>query len=201
MTPPALDPNGSPAYDGPARSFGERFVGALKLDAHVYEEVEHDGSALGQAAAVVALAALAQGLGTAGAGGGLGGAIGAIVGGFLGWVVATAVIWLIGVKLMDHSSDYLELLRTTGFASAPGVLMALGILPLGPLRAVLGLAVFVLSVIAYVIAVRQALDIGTGRAVVVCLLANLAGALLVFFLLSLFGAPMPIAPGGAAVMP
>ena len=44
----------------PSRSFGERLLGALRVDATIYEEVEHTPEALGQAAAVVALAAAAD---------------------------------------------------------------------------------------------------------------------------------------------
>ena len=47
----------------PQRSFGERLVGAIKLDATVYEEVEHTPDAMGQAAGVVALAVVARSLG------------------------------------------------------------------------------------------------------------------------------------------
>ena len=39
----------------PQRSFGERLLGAIKLDATVYEEVEHTPDAVGQAAGVVVL--------------------------------------------------------------------------------------------------------------------------------------------------
>ncbi len=38
-----------------ARSFTERMIGAATLDIATFEEVEHDESATGQAAAVVAL--------------------------------------------------------------------------------------------------------------------------------------------------
>ncbi len=159
------------------RSFGERLLGALKLDASVYEEVEHDTGALPQAAGVVALGALAQGLAALGAIG-VGGLIGAIIGAGVGWLISTAIVWAIGVKAMGHTSDYPELLRTLGFASAPQMLMVFGILPIGPLRAVLALAVLVLLLVAFVIAVRQALDVETGRAVLVCVLAVAASVVL-----------------------
>jgi len=49
---------------GPAtatpRSFTDRLVGALKLDPAVYDEIEHDPTAMGQSVAVVALGALAR---------------------------------------------------------------------------------------------------------------------------------------------
>lgn len=176
------------------RGFGERLLGALRLDASVYEEVEHDPGALGQAAAVVALAAVAQGIGASADGGSAGLAAG-VLGGVLGWFVATAVIWLVGVQLLGHTSDYPELLRTTGFASAPAVLAVLLALPMGPLRGLLGAGIWVLSVVAYVIAVRQALDVGTGRAVWVCVLANVAAALLAIGLALLLVGSLP---GGAS---
>ena len=42
------------------RRFAARFMGAVRLDATVFEEVEHDAGAPGQAAAVVAIAGLAR---------------------------------------------------------------------------------------------------------------------------------------------
>ncbi len=160
------------------RPFGARLLGALKLEAGVYEEVEHDPAATGQAAGVVALAALAQWLASPffPAVALLGGSLLAT---FLSWGVATAIVWAIGVKWFEHTSDFGELLRTLGFANAPALLLAIGIIPLGPLLGVLWLAVYVLLLIAFVIAVRQALDVSTGRAVFVCVLAVVANALLV----------------------
>jgi hypothetical protein len=59
------------------------------------------------------------------------------------------------------------LLRTTGFAAAPGILRIFGIVP------GLGVPVFIISAVwmlaAMVVAVRQALDFtGTRRALAVC---------------------------------
>jgi hypothetical protein len=174
-TPPHTTPPRTPPT-GAHRPFSERFIGALKLDAGVYDEVEHDPSAMGQAAAVVALGALAQGLAVVH--GGFAPLVGGVIGGLLGWVFGTAVIWLIGVKWMDHTSDFQELLRTLGFASAPKLLLAIGVLPIGPLRPILTLAVAILTLIAFVIAVRQALDVSTGRAVWVCILGVVVSMLL-----------------------
>jgi hypothetical protein len=146
------------------RRFWERLYGALTLDPNVYEEVEHDTEAMAQAAGVVALAAVARGLG-------FGDIPYSLVAGFVGWVVAAAAVWIIGVKILEHSSDYPELLRTLGFATAPRVLLVLGVLPIGPLRPLLWLFVTFLLVVAFVVAVRQALDVRTDRAVFVCLVA------------------------------
>ncbi len=113
-----------------ARTFGERLLGALRLDASVYEEVEHDTTALGQAAIVVLLASFSQGA-AAFQEVGVGGALASIFGSFLGWGIGAGIVWVIGVKIMNCTSDYGELLRTLGFATVPGILGALGVLPLG----------------------------------------------------------------------
>ncbi len=169
------------------RDFPARLVAALKLDATVYEEVEHDANAMGQAAGVVGIAALAEGLGGI-SHVGVGGLVAGVVSGFLGWVISVAIVWAIGVKAMNHTSDFPELLRTLGFASAPKVLLAIGILPIGPLRGLVFLGVAILTLIAFVIAVRQALDVTTGRAVLVCVLAVLASMMLAVVLGGLLGA-------------
>lgn len=170
-----------PSTTAPSRSFGERVVGALKLDATVYDEVEHDPASIGQAAGVIGLAAIAEGLGGIGQGG-AGALLGGIFSAFLGWVLSCGIVWAIGVKGMNHTSDFPELLRTLGFASAPKLLLVLGVLPIGPLRGLLFLGVSVLTLVAFVIAVRQALDVTTGRAVLICVLAVGASILLALFL-------------------
>jgi hypothetical protein len=166
---PAPPPFPPPGTGPPAarRSFPERLIGALRLDASVYDEVEHDPEALPQAGGVVALAAVCAGIGGA-AGGGAGLVMG-VVGAVIGWLLSAAVIWLVGVRLMEHTSDYPELLRTIGFASAPQVLLLLAAIP--ALGWAVRLAVTIWGLAAYVVAVREALDVETGRAVLVCLLA------------------------------
>ena len=44
-----------PASASSSRSFFERVIGALRLDAATYEEIEHDPGALGQSAEPSAL--------------------------------------------------------------------------------------------------------------------------------------------------
>jgi hypothetical protein len=156
------------------RPFPDRLLAALRLDATVFEEVERDQEAIAQAAAVIFLSSLAQGLGAIDAPSIpalLGGLAGIVAAGFVGWIVTSGLIWVIGVKFMGCTSDYGELLRTLGFASAPKVLLLIGVVPLGVASYALGFAVTVLSTIAAVLAVRHALDVTTGRAIVVCVIA------------------------------
>lgn len=44
--------------------FVQRMIGAAKLDARIYEEVEHDANGTGQAMGVVVLSSLAAGVGS-----------------------------------------------------------------------------------------------------------------------------------------
>jgi hypothetical protein len=174
----------TPQVPAPARhSFVQRVIGALRLDAATYEEVEHDPSSLGQAAGVVALAAVAAAIGTASRGGP--GAVGAVIGALVGWLLSTGFIWVVGVYWMKHSSDYKELLRTLGFASAPQILLVLSGIP--GLGGLIGLAAWLWSLAAFVVAVRQALDVETGRAVLVCVLAVVVNLACVAGLVLLLG--------------
>ncbi len=150
-------------------TFVQRMVGAARLDARVYEEVEADRGATGQALGVVVLSAVAAGLG---AGAGVGGLIGFSLASLVSWVVWAWLIWLIGARLMpeaDTRADVGELLRTLGFAAAPGIVRVLGVLPFFGRLAFVVAALWML--VTMVVAVRQALDYrSTGRAIVVCLL-------------------------------
>jgi len=151
-------------------TFGERMIGAAKLDAATYEEVEHDPTAMGQAMAVVILAAVSAGLGSIRSGGMTGlvaGALGALV----GWFLWAGVVFLIGTRLLpgpETKADLGQLLRTIGFSASPGLLNIVGVVPV--LGGLVRLVLMVWQLVAMVVAVRQALDYQTtGRAVAVCL--------------------------------
>jgi hypothetical protein len=148
----------------------DRMKRAALLDPHAYEEVEADTSATAQAAGVVALAAIAQGIGAAGQGGP--GIIAGLFGGLLAWVIWAGVTYLIGDKLLGGTATWGELLRTLGFAQSPALLTVFAIVPLlgGVVR--LGVAIWVL--IAGIIAIRQALDFSTGKAVLTAVVGWLA---------------------------
>ncbi len=156
-----------------SRSLTERMKGAALLDVDTFEEVEHDANATGQAAAVVAMVAAAQALGAWGGPLAMGKAALAAL---IGWVAWSGITYLIGTKLFDGEATWGEVMRTLGFAHAPGVLAVLGIIPLfgGAVR----FALLFWLLAAGIIALRQALDISTGKAVVTGLLGWLSLALL-----------------------
>ena len=172
------------------RSFTERLIGAAKLDVAVYEEVEADTSATGQAMGVVLLSSVAGGLGaSAFAGAGLRGFVFGGIVALIGWGIWAFLTYIIGTRVLAEPqtrADVGELLRTTGFAQAPGILRALGGIPgLGP---ILLSIVSVWMLIAMVIAVRQALDYSTTfRAVGVCLVGWLILIVTNVVLLSFLG--------------
>ena len=159
-------------------SIQDRIIRAAKLDAELYEEVEADRDATGQAMAVVAMSAVAGGIGMGS--GGLAGIGVGIIAALVGWAIWAFLTYIIGTRLLPEpqtEADWGELLRTTGFASAPGLIRVLGIVPgLGPF---VFLVAAIWMLVAMVIAVRQALDYtSTSRAVGVCLVGWLVQAVI-----------------------
>jgi hypothetical protein len=144
---------------------------AAKLDVHLYEEVEADRSAMRQAMLVVILSGIAAGVGSISQGGALGVAMGTVMG-LAGWYIWAFIIYFIGTKFLPEpqtESNIGELLRTIGFASAPGLIRVFGVFP-GVEKLVFPVAT-VWMLVAMVIAVKQALDYkGIVRAVIVCLI-------------------------------
>jgi hypothetical protein len=160
------------------RTIIDRMRGAALLDIPTYEEVEADKTATGQAATVVAIVAVASAIGSYA--GGARGILGALIAAMLGWLVWAGVTYLIGDKLLGGTATWGELLRTLGFAQAPGVLYVLGIIP--GIGGLIRVVVSIWVLIAGVIAIRQALDFSTGKAVVTAILGWLAIAIPLFIL-------------------
>jgi hypothetical protein len=172
----------------PSSSLWKRMIRAAKLDIDLYEEVEADTSANGQAFVVVLLVSLATGIGT-----GIGGIIehdaiwflwGVLIGlatSIGGWLLWALLAYWLGTTIFrgpETEATYGQLLRTLGFAHSPGAVRIFSFIPfLG------GLISFVASVwflIAGVIAVRQALDFSTGRAIATCIVGWLVYMLILF---------------------
>jgi len=169
-------------------SFTDRIIRAAKLDVSLYEEVEADKGAMGQAMAVVVLSSIAAGVGIIGSGG-LGGILIGTIAALIGWYVWAYLTYFIGTKFLPEpqtKTNHGELLRTIGFSSSPGLIRVLGIIP------GLGRIVFIVASVwmltAMVIAVRQALDYkSTLRAVGVCVIGWIIQALILVLLFSFLG--------------
>lgn len=171
-------------------SLMDRMIRAAKLDVHLYEEVEADTGAMGQAMVVVVLSSVAAGIGSI-ASGGLGGILMGTIAALIGWYVWAYLTYLIGTKLLAEpqtKADHGELLRTIGFSSSPGLIRVLGVIPgLAPL---VFLASGIWMLVAMIIAVRQALDYtSTLRAVGVCLIGWVIQVIILGLLFSILGGP------------
>ena len=169
-------------------SLTDRMIRAAKLDVNVYEEIEADKSAMGQAMWVVVLSSVAAGIGSIGTMGVSGLLIGTIIA-LTGWVIWAFITYFIGTKILSEpqtNADYGELLRTIGFSSSPGVIRILGVIPF--LGWIVNIIAGIWMLVAMVIAVRPALDYkSTGRAVGVCLIGWIIQFIIMFGVFFLFG--------------
>ena len=165
-----------------SRSLLDRMRGAALLDVPTYEEVEHDQDATGQAAIVVGLSAIASAIGAYSLGPRI--MIVSVCMAFVGWLIWAGVTYLIGTRVFNGTATWGELLRTLGFAQAPGVLLVLGIIPV--LGVLVSWIVAIWTIVTGVVAIRQALDLDTGKAVITAILSWLA-IVFVTFLLGMLG--------------
>jgi len=169
-------------------TFQNRIFRAAKLDVNLYEEVEADKGAMGQAMAVVVLSSVAAGIGSFGTGG-FGGAVMGTAAALVAWYLWAWLTYFVGTKLLPEpqtQSDPGELLRTIGFASAPGLIRVVGIIP--GLEQAVFLVASLWMLVAMVVAVRQALDYtSTLRAVGVCVIGWAIQILILGLFFSIFG--------------
>lgn len=175
-----------PASYGPSTSYVDRLRGALLLDSRAYREVEQDTEATGQAGLTVVLAALATGIGAVLSRDMVRNVVGLIISSGLQWIVFSVVAYLVGsaVFATPRTSVTLgQVLRTVGFAQAPKLLLVLGIIPI--LGWVVGLVVFFWFLAAAIVALREAFEFDTGRAIATGIVA-LIGAVIVDAIFSIF---------------
>ena len=170
------------------QNYINRIVRAAKLDINLYEEVEADKGAMGQAMGVVVLSSIAAGIGSIGTIGVKGIIIGAITA-LIAWYVWAYMTYFIGAKIIPEpqtKADHGELLRTIGFSSSPGLIRVLAIIP-----GIAGIVFTITSIwmlVAMVIAVRQALDYqSTLRAVGVCIIGWVIQAIILMIVFYALG--------------
>jgi len=163
-----------------AEGLVSRMIRAAKLDVSLYEEVEIDPAATLQALTVVIIASVCSGIGS-----GLGTltqrwdllwfgtnlVVGSLLA-LLGWGIWSFITYFIGTRVLDGTATYEELLRCIGFSDAPAVLSILSFTPV--LGGLISLVASVWSLIAMVVAVRQALDFSTGKAIATCIVGWVA---------------------------
>jgi hypothetical protein len=146
----------------------DRIVGAFTFRKGIYREVEEDASFTGTAWLLVAVVAFLNQLGTnAGAGSFSGWLIGAIVGtlfAVIGFAIAALVINFVGRTFFNAQVTFEELVRTLGLAYVWSVIGFIGVVALvsPALACVLapaGIIATILGIVAWLIAVKEALDL------------------------------------------
>jgi hypothetical protein len=158
------------------RSFGRRLLGAALLHADTYEEVEADRTSIRQALLVVAAAALAGGVASFVLLRNTGlnerqlafNVMLSVLLPVVTWIGGSAFSFMVGASFFrgpETETDFAEVLRTTGFAFVPAVLRVFAVLPPQLLGLCIDLGALLWSFVAVVVAIRQALDFGTLRAV------------------------------------
>jgi hypothetical protein len=167
-------------------SFVDRVIGGIRLDPATYEAVEHDTDATWQAALVVVVAAIFSGVGSTG--GRTRDLLGGVVASLVFWALFALFAYLVGAYLLrgpQTSATFGEVLRALGFSYAPSLFAILGLIP-----GIGFLIVFIAgiwSLIASVIALRQAFEVSTGRAVAIAVVAFLAMVVLLVIIATVFG--------------
>jgi hypothetical protein len=165
-------------------------VRAAQLDPSLYDEVEANPQVTNQALTVLILTGVASGVGTG---------LAAILSGepsILGplialgtGIVASIVLWLtwafitliVGTRIFHGKATYGELLRTIGFSTTPRAVAVLKFVPV--VGALIGLLAEIWALAAMVVALKQALDFSTAKAV----LTGLVGFAVILVLLVLSG--------------
>ncbi|MDE2059568.1 MAG: hypothetical protein KGL31_13010 [candidate division NC10 bacterium] len=168
------------------KELGERVIRAARLDESLYEEIKADRRAPLQAALVVILSALAAGVGIV-LQSGVGDFFLKTLQAMLEWYIWAFFTCVVGTRLLQEPQTRTDVgagVRMISFASAPGMIRLLGVIP-GIGGFVSGLAtVWMLG--ATIVAVRKALDYTTTmRAVGACVIGWVAQYLIMGVLLSL----------------
>ena len=113
--------------------FTTRMIRAAKLDVNLYEEVEADKAALGQAMGVVVLSGVAAGIGSIGSTG-FSGIITGTVTALIEWFIWAYITYIVGTKILPQSqtrADYGELLELVGIGIKIPQIDGDGCLPTG----------------------------------------------------------------------
>lgn len=184
-----------------------RMLRAAKLEPHVYEEVESDSGATGQALLAVALVSCAGGIGHGISAamkhsGNIAVVLGSLATGIIGalivWFIYSLLCFWLGTTLFkgpETKSTLGELLRTLGFAYSPGLLNIFSFIPF--IGSFIPFITWVWTVIASVIAIRQACDFSTGRAVGTAIIAAIIPLIIMILIAVLIGGALAALMGAA----
>lgn len=186
----------------------DRIIGVLTLKAPVYREIADDAGATSEAAMIFIICTVINGFFTrlvvdsqfhilrA-----VIGAVWGVVIGLIGWVVTSWVLSFVANALGGKTSLG-EMLRVTGYVSVFSLVAVVNIFSLvGALGCITGLISFVvaiLSLIGYLIGIREAAEFDTGRAVITAILAVVVNFLIVVVIGGLIFGSLAVLFAGAS---
>ncbi len=154
----------------------DRIMRIVKLDFSVFREIESDPQATTEAAIIVAVTSLLSALASAvGSDYPVATFTQSIVNGFVGWIVWAAVTYFVGKSLFSGGGTLAQMLRVLGYAYAPRILGVLVLIPCVGWLA--GLAGLVLSLVAGIMAIKEALDVELGTAIAVVVVGAIGMAI------------------------
>jgi hypothetical protein len=181
----------------------DRIMRAIRLDWTVFREIAEDQNAMTEAAIIVLVVTFLSGVGTfigsLIADVGFGGALLAFFGtwlisgvliGWIGWAILT---FFVGTTFFQGRSDIPEMMRVLGYANAPNLLGIFGFIPC--VGWLISLAGAILALIAGVIAVREAMEFDTTKAIITVVIAWVIAFVISLILGGLFGAGMLLSAG------
>ncbi len=195
----------------------DRIMGILTLKAPTYRQVADDPNATQPAGIIVAVISLLSGFVgglatpiTDGSGNVLvpaGNILAAIVFaiiavilGLIGWLIGAWVLAFVS-KWFGGKTNTQEMLRVTGFVNLFGVVSVLGLLALvgiGGLGQCLSAIVGILSIVGFVIGVREAAEFSTGNAIISAIIAGVISIVIRVVLLLVIAVPIVLALGLAS---
>jgi len=181
------------------RLFLDRLVRAARLDVELYKEVVADPKMLNQAWITVLIYCMAAAWGIAGMVGAIGANI-VMVTALIGWYVWAFFTYFAATRFFRETKTEMDrserktVIRAMGFASAPGVVHLVGMIP--GLQPVPFAGATIWMIIASTIAVKQALNFESPyRAAAACIIAWTISAFvqltLLVVLLQAFGIEKP----------
>ncbi len=170
----------------------QNMISAAKLDVNFFNAVEHDESKNQEALMVVIIAAIASALGNGIGGifsnGIIGGLLGAIYG--LVMVVIGYYLWsylthFIATKFFEGEGDVGEVLRTFGYSYSPQILAIFAFIPC--IGWAIAFAAGIWSMVAGIVAIREAMDFDTGKAILTVAIAWVIMMVIFMILAAVFG--------------
>ena len=176
--------------------FFMRAFRAAKLDVSVFDEVMADAKAMTQSIMVVFLYGAAVAYGTFGRAG-VAGINSAIIVTLIGWYIWAFSVYMAGARFFPETRttvDRKAFMRAMGFASSPGWLRLLGLIP--ELGGIVFVVVSVWMIVAAVVAVKKSLNMtSTTRAAAITvafwILSSLFQGLMYIIIFSTFGISKP----------